>query len=61
MSDPSFASNTISSLDIAGVLISHLIFAFSATILINWNWIPLTESEASRGKRIEDIKNDLLY
>ncbi len=56
MFDPSIGKETLTKLDVLGVLIGHLLFGIGATILIDWNWIPMTEEEKARGKSLSEIK-----
>tara|TARA_Y100001968_G_C19315172_1_gene696266 strand:+ start:891 stop:1082 length:192 start_codon:yes stop_codon:yes gene_type:complete len=56
--DPSIGQESITGLDILGVLLGHLIFGFAATFLFDWSWIPLSEKEKSRGKSLQELKKN---
>lgn len=56
MYDPSIGQDSLTSLDVIGVLIGHLIFGIAATLFLNWSWIPMSEKEKKRGKSLAEIK-----
>tara|TARA_Y100001968_G_C19449136_1_gene767320 strand:- start:3201 stop:3389 length:189 start_codon:yes stop_codon:yes gene_type:complete len=58
MYDPSLGKDSLTLIDVAGVLIGHLLFAIGATLLLDWNWIPMSKKEKERGKSLADIKKD---
>ncbi len=56
MYDPSIGKESLTYIDIAGVLIGHILVGIGATFFIDWKWIPMSEKEKARGKSLEEIK-----
>tara|TARA_Y100001968_G_scaffold333708_1_gene398559 strand:+ start:5045 stop:5233 length:189 start_codon:yes stop_codon:yes gene_type:complete len=56
--DPSIGQESLTKVDIIGVLLGHLVFGVGATFLLDWSWIPLNEKEKSNGRSLEQIKKD---
>ena len=54
-------SKNISKLDLTGVLIGHLIFAFAITKLLDWTWLKNLMSEEDKIKMLQSYTwKDLL-
>ncbi len=58
MYDPSIGQESLTKIDVIGVVIGHLIFGIAATLFLNWNWIPMNEKEKKRAKSLADIKKE---
>tara|TARA_Y100001968_G_C19103896_1_gene593893 strand:+ start:529 stop:717 length:189 start_codon:yes stop_codon:yes gene_type:complete len=58
MYDPSLGKESLTIIDVAGVIIGHLLFAIGATFLFDWSWIPLTQKEKERGRSLDEIKHE---
>ena len=56
MYDPSIGQESLTSIDVAGVLIGHILFGVAATLVVDWSWIPLTPQERENGRSIKEIK-----
>ena len=56
MYDPSIGQESLTTVDVVGVLLGHLLFGFAATLLIDWSWIPLSPQQLKSGKSLTDIK-----
>ena len=56
MYDPSIGKESLTYIDIAGVLIGHILVGIAATLFIDWKWIPMSKNEKSRGRSLEEIK-----
>ncbi len=56
MYDPSIGQESLTSVDVVGVLVGHILFGFAATLLIDWSWIPLNNQEKNTGRSLKDIK-----
>ena len=54
--DPSIGQESLTTVDVVGVLIGHIIFAFMATLLIDWSWIPLSTQQRESGRSLKEIK-----
>ena len=54
--DPSIGQESLTSIDVVGVLAGHILFGVAATFLIDWSWIPLSPQEKDRGRSLIDIK-----
>ena len=57
MYDPSIGQESLTLIDVAGVLIGHILFGVAATLLLDWSWIPLTPQERKTGRSLKEIKN----
>jgi len=55
--DPSIGQESLTLIDVAGVLIGHILFGVAATLLLDWSWIPLTPQERKTGRSLKEIKN----
>ena len=56
MYDPSIGQESLTTVDVVGVLVGHVLFGVAATLLIDWSWIPLTHQEKDSGRSLKDIK-----
>tara|TARA_B100000700_G_C14294717_1_gene512019 strand:+ start:167 stop:367 length:201 start_codon:yes stop_codon:yes gene_type:complete len=54
--DPSIGQESLTSIDVAGVLIGHIFFGVAATLLLDWSWIPLSFQQKNSGRSLKDIK-----
>tara|TARA_Y100001968_G_scaffold324496_1_gene363929 strand:- start:13746 stop:13931 length:186 start_codon:yes stop_codon:yes gene_type:complete len=54
--DPSIGKESLTRIDVIGVLVGHIIFAVAITFLLDWSWIPLTKNEKANGKSLAEIK-----
>ena len=56
MYDPSIGQESLTSIDVVGVLFGHILFGIAATLLIDWSWIPLSLQQKNSGRSLKDIK-----
>ncbi len=56
MYDPSIGQESLTAIDVAGVLFGHLLFGIAATLLIDWSWIPLSKQQKGNGRSLKQIK-----
>ena len=56
MYDPSIGQESLTTVDVAGVLVGHILFGVVATLLIDWSWIPLSPQQRSSGRSLKEIK-----
>jgi len=56
--DPSIGQESLTKIDVIGVLVGHFVFAVGMTFLIDWSWIPLTAEEKANGRSLADIKKE---
>ncbi len=56
MYDPSIGQESLTSIDVAGVVLGHVIFGVAATLLLDWSWIPLSDQQKKSGRSLKDIK-----
>ena len=56
MYDPSIGQESLTTIDVVGVLASHILFGVAATLFIDWSWIPLNTQEKNSGRSLKDIK-----
>ena len=56
MYDPSIGQDSLTTIDVAGVLLGHILFGVAATLLIDWSWIPLSPQQRESGRSLKDIK-----
>ena len=56
MYDPSIGQESLTTIDVVGVIVGHVIFGVAATFLIDWSWIPLSPQQKDSGKTLNDIK-----
>ena len=57
MYDPSIGKESLTTIDVVGVLVGHMLFGVAATLLIDWSWIPLSRQQKESGRSLKDIKN----
>ncbi len=58
MYDPSIGQDSLTIIDVVGVLIGHVLFGVSATLLIDWSWIPLSSQQRKTGRSLKQIKRN---
>ncbi len=58
MYDPSIGQESLTSIDVVGVVFSHILFGIASTLLIDWSWIPLTPQQKMSGRSLKDIKKN---
>ena len=56
MYDPSIGQESLTTIDVLGVLIGHVLFGVIATLLFDWSWIPLSQQQKNSGRSLKDIK-----
>ena len=56
MYDPSIGQESLTTVDVVGVLIGHILFGVAATLLVDWSWIPLSPQQRDSGRSLKDIK-----
>ncbi len=56
MYDPSIGQESLTTVDVVGVLFGHILFGVAATLLIDWSWIPLSPQQKDSGRSLKDIK-----
>ena len=56
MYDPSIGQESLTTVDVVGVLIGHILFGVAATLLIDWSWIPLSPQQRESGRSLKEIK-----
>ena len=56
MYDPSIGQESLTIIDVVGVLVGHVLFGVAATLLFDWSWIPLSPQQKSNGRSLKDIK-----
>ena len=56
MYDPSIGQESLTTIDVVGVLVGHILFGVAATLLIDWSWIPLSSQQRESGRSLKDIK-----
>jgi len=56
--DPSIGQDSLTKIDVIGVLGGHFVFAVAMTLLLDWSWIPLTPEEKARGRSLAAIKKE---
>ena len=54
--DPSIGQESLTSIDVAGVLIGHILFGVAATLVVDWSWIPLSPQQKKTGRSLREIK-----
>ena len=59
MYDPSIGQESLTIIDVVGVLVGHILFGVIATLLIDWDWIPLSQQQRHSGRSLKDIKRSL--
>ena len=56
MYDPLIGQESLTTIDVVGVLVGHILFGIAATLFIDWSWIPLSPQEKNSGRSLKDIK-----
>ena len=56
MYDPSIGQESLTTVDVVGVLVGHVLFGVAATLLIDWSWIPLSPQQSESGRSLKEIK-----
>ncbi len=56
MYDPSIGQESLTTVDVVGVLVGHVLFGVAATLLIDWSWVPLTPQQKNSGRSLKEIK-----
>ena len=56
MYDPSIGQESITAVDVVGVIAGHILFGVAATLLLDWSWIPLSSQQKASGKSLKEIK-----
>ena len=56
MYDPSIGQESLTTVDVIGVLVGHVLFGVAATLLIDWSWIPLSPQQRESGRSLKEIK-----
>ena len=56
MYDPSIGQESLTTVDVVGVLFGHVLFGVAATFLIDWSWIPLSPQQRESGRSLKEIK-----
>jgi len=54
--DPSIGKESLTSVDVIGVLVGHILCGVAASLFLDWSWIPLTPQEKNSGRSLTDIK-----
>ena len=57
MYDPSIGKESLTAIDVVGVLFGHLLFGIVATLFFDWSWIPLSPQQKKSGRSLKDIKD----
>ena len=56
MYDPSIGQESLTAIDVVGVLVGHILFGVAATLLLDWSWIPLSPQQKNSGRSLKEIK-----
>ena len=56
MYDPSIGQESLTTVDVVGVLVGHVLFGVAATLLIDWSFIPLSPQQRESGRSLKEIK-----
>tara|TARA_B100000945_G_scaffold271979_1_gene234180 strand:+ start:125 stop:385 length:261 start_codon:yes stop_codon:yes gene_type:complete len=56
MYDPSIGQDSLTTVDVVGVLFGHILFGVAASLLIDWSWIPLSPQQRDTGRSLKEIK-----
>ena len=56
MYDPSIGQESLTTVDVVGVLVGHVLFGVAATLFIDWSWIPLSPQQRESGRSLKEIK-----
>ena len=56
MYDPSIGQESLTTVDVVGVIVGHVLFGIVATLLFDWSWIPLSPHQRDSGRSLKEIK-----
>ena len=56
MYDPSIGQESLTTVDVVGVLVGHILFGVAASLLVDWSWIPLSPQQRESGRSLKEIK-----
>ena len=56
MYDPSIGQESLTTVDVVGVLVGHVLFGVAATLLVDWSWIPLSPQQRESSRSLKEIK-----
>ena len=56
MYDPSIGQESLTTVDVVGVLVGHFLFGVAATVLVDWSWIPLSPQQKESNRSLKEIK-----
>ena len=56
MYDPSIGQESLTTVDVVGVVVGHVLFGIAATLLIDWSWMPLSPQQRESGRSLKEIK-----
>ena len=56
MYDPSIGQESLTTVDVVGVIFGHVLVGIAATLLIDWSWIPLSPQQRESGLSLKEIK-----
>ncbi len=56
MYDPSIGQESLTKVDVIGVLVGHILFGVASTLLVDWSWIPLSPQQRETGRSLKEIK-----
>tara|TARA_Y100001968_G_C19271429_1_gene674442 strand:- start:533 stop:790 length:258 start_codon:yes stop_codon:yes gene_type:complete len=54
--DPSIGQESLTKVDVIGVLVGHILFGVASTLLVDWSWIPLSPQQRETGRSLKEIK-----
>ena len=57
MYDPSIGQESLTTVDVVGVLVGHILFGVAPTLFIDWSWIPLSPQQRESGRSLKEIKS----
>ena len=57
MYDPSIGQESLTTVDVVGVIVGHVFFGVAATLLVDWSWIPLSPQQKKSGPSLKEIKS----
>ena len=53
---PLIGQESLTTVDVLGVLVGHVLFGIAATLLLDWSWIPLSPQQKESGRSLKEIK-----
>ena len=56
MYDPSIGQESLTTIDVVGVHVGHVLFGIAATLLIDWSWITLSTKQRESGRTLKERK-----